>query len=335
MAIWGSHSLESCRRHDQTFLPGRLAQIVPDGFPAPVYTYQDNPLTTAGFELGRRLFYDGRLSLDSNFPCASCHQQVAGFGTYEHDRSHGYGHSHTLRNAPVLFNLAWSRALHWDGAYTNLEQEAQQPITTHNEMAENFPEVISRLQPDPYYQAQFRKAFGTPEVTQDRILKALAQFTGYLTSAASKYDRVRLGQDVFSEAENRGYQLFRTYCATCHPEPLFTDYSYRNIGLPVDPLLNDFGRMRITGNSSDSLKFRVPTLRNVAVSENYMHDGRYNTLEQVLQFYASGVQPGPTLDPLLKGGIPLSPDQQDDVYQFLKTLTDSSFLNNPMFGKPQ
>src|SRR6266487_798554 len=330
-----SYTIGSCKKHDRIINTTPLQQAIPAGFPAPSYTFDDNPLSEEAFQLGRKLFYDGRLSRDAGFPCSSCHQQIAVFGTYEHDRSHGYGMSHTLRNAPPLFNLAWQKELHWDGRFKSLYTEATQPILTHNEMAENFFTIIFRLQGDMQYQRMFKAAFGNPILSEDKILKALAQFAGNITSSDSKYDRYKQGNAVFSASELSGYQLFQAKCATCHPEPMFTDYSYRNIGLLVDPELNDYGRMRITGKSKDSLKFRVPSLRNVNLTANYMHDGRFNTLLQVLNHYTSGIQNSTTLDPLLGNKIPLTSSEKSDLISFLKTLSDSTILYNSRFAKPQ
>jgi len=181
----------------------------------------------------------------------------------------------------------------------------------------------------------FKAAFGTPVVTEDRILRALAQFTGTITSSNSRYDLYKKGEATFTISEQNGYQLYQAKCSTCHPAPMFTDYSYRNIGLPVDPLLNDYGRMRITGKSEDSLKFKIPSLRNAYLTANYMHDGRFNTLMQVLNHYSAGIQDGPTLDPLLVNRIPLTTDEKTDLYNFLKTLTDSAMLTDPRFARPQ
>jgi cytochrome c peroxidase len=291
-------------------------------------------LSKEGFELGRKLFYDGALSLDGNFPCASCHQQIAAFGTFEHDRSHGYNNSHTLRNAPVLFNLAWQTKFHWDGEFNSLFDEAAQPVNGHIEMAESFNGVINKLEKDAEYRDLFRKVFRSNFIRPEFILKALAQFTGYMTSANSRYDRYKKAQATFTAQEINGYQIYQAYCATCHPEPLFTDYSFRNIGLPVDNLLNDYGMMRITGKHADSLKFKVPTLRNTYISANYMHDGRFNTLGQCINHYRTGVQQSATLDPLLTNGITLTAAQSADLIVFLKTLTDSSFITDPRFRKP-
>jgi cytochrome c peroxidase len=311
-----------------------LQQAIPPGFPRPNYRFQDNPLTEEGFQLGRKLFYDGQLSKDGNFPCASCHEQIGGFGTYQHDRSHGYNGSHTLRNAPPLFNLAWQKELHWDGAYKTLVEEAAQPITTHTEMAENFLEIINRLRKDPIYRLQFYAAYGSTAITGDRMLKALAQFTGSITSSHSKYDRYINGQAIFTAAELRGYQLYQSKCSTCHPAPMFTDFAYHNTGLPVDDFLKDYGRMRVTGRPEDSLKFKTASLRNVEMTSNYMHDGRFNTLFQVLNHYSTGIQSSATLDPLLVNKIPLTAAEQNDLVSFLRTLSDSSLLRNPRFSKP-
>jgi Cytochrome c peroxidase len=327
--------IAACRKDQPAGSLQRLNQEIPAGFPAPVYTFSDNPLTREGFELGRKLFYDGRLSIDNEHPCSSCHQQIAGFGTFEHDRSHGVNDNHTLRNAPVLFNLAWNTSFHWDGEFPTLIDEAVHPIHGNNEMGESFEGVIAKLQDDPEYQRLFKEVFRYPFIRPEYILKALSQFTGYLVSANSKYDRYKKGLEPFFPNEENGYQLFKANCASCHPEPLFTDYSFRNIGLPVDNSLKDYGRMRVTGIKADSLKFRVPTLRNVYISSNFMHDGRFGTLGQCINHYRTGVQPGPTLDPLLAGGIPLTNTEASDIATFLRTLTDSAFITDPRFAAPR
>ncbi|HEX2630639.1 MAG TPA: cytochrome c peroxidase [Chitinophagaceae bacterium] len=323
----------SCKKPNDT--DDALEQVIPQGFPQPHYRFADNPLTKDGVELGRRLFYDGRLSVDGFHPCSSCHQQIAGFGTYEHDRSHGVHDSHTLRNAPVLFNLAWNTSFHWDGEFLTLADEAVHPITGQTEMGETFNRVIRKIENDIEYKRLFKKVFHTDVILPVHIQKALAQFTGTIVVFNSKYDRVKKGEASFTAQETAGYQLYQSNCASCHPEPLFTDYSYRNIGLPVEPFLNDFGRMRITGRREDSLKFKVPTLRNTYISANYMHDGRFNTFAQVLTHYRSNVQPGPTLDPLLTNGITMTNTDAINLALFLRALTDSALLNDPRYGPPQ
>jgi len=327
-----TYGLESCRKNENPNNLTLLHQVIPEGFPAPVYRFADNPLTQEGFELGRKLFYDGRLSVDGVHSCASCHQQIAAFGTFEHDRSHGVHSTHTLRNAPPLFNLAWQTHLHWDGQFNDLYHESSQPINGDHEMGETFHSVIDKLQQDPAYRKMFRKVLRSEFISPENIMAALAQFTGFMTSANSRYDLFKKGQATYTVEEQHGYTLYQAHCATCHPEPMFTDYKFHNIGLPVDPFLNDYGRFRVTSNPADSLKFRTPTLRSVYITSNYMHDGRFNTLAQCLNHYRTGVQPGPTLDPLLTGGIPLTNTEANDLGLFLRTLTDSSFIHDSRYS---
>ena len=325
--------LGGCKKDQDSKGLQPLVQEIPAGFPTPVHRFTGNPLTKEGFELGRKLFYDGRLSIYNEHSCASCHNQIAAFGTFEHDRSHGVFNSHTLRNAPVLFNLAWSTSFDWDGEFLSLEDEAAAKIHGQIEMGESFDGVINKLSQDKAYRDAFKKVFNSPFIQPSFILKALAQFTGYMVSANSKYDQYKKGTVAYTAQEESGYQLYKANCATCHPEPLFTDYSFRNIGLSRDNFLNDVGRMGITLKNSDSLKFKVPTLRNTYVSSNYMHDGRFNTLLQCINHYRTGVQQSPTLDPLLTNGITLTNAQANDIAVFLRTLTDSSFIQDPRFSE--
>lgn len=314
-----------------TIIPFR----VPPGFPAPAWDFAKNPLTQQGVALGRKLFYDGRLSKDGNFPCASCHQQFAAFSTYEHDFSHGYSDQFTTRNAPGLFNLAWQKEFHWDGGINHLEVQPLAPITSPNEMAEDINNIIRKLKADTAYPKLFKAAFGDATINSQRTLKAVAQFMLTLVSADAKYDKVKRGEAAFTTEEQAGYAIFSSKCAACHAEPLFTDRHYRNNGLALHPQLKDYGRMIITGLPADSLKFKVPSLRNLYLTYPYMHDGRYYTLDQVLNHYATKVTPGPTLDPLLAKGIPLSAEERYQLKAFLKTLTDSAFARDSRFSQPQ
>ncbi|RYY56662.1 MAG: c-type cytochrome [Chitinophagaceae bacterium] len=333
-AVGFSYGLNSCKKSDNPNNLHYVQQEKPDIFPEPVYHFEDNPLSEEGIALGRKLFYDGRLSLDGNYPCASCHQQSAAFGTFEHDRSHGYNGSHTLRNAPPLYNLAWKTDFHWDGEFKAFLPEAAQPINSHNEMAESFNGVIDKLQKDPEYRNMFRKVFATEFISAGNMLKALAQFTGSMVSANSKYDRFKKGEATLNTQETEGYELFKLNCAGCHPEPMFTDNSFRNIGLPIDPVLDDHGRVRVTKDPADDGKFRVPSLRSVYLTSNYMHDGRFNTLLQCVNHYRAGVQAGPNTDPAVAGGITLTDAQAVNITLFLRTLSDSSFLTDPRFTRP-
>lgn len=328
-----AYVIGSCRKNDNPNGLQFIGQSIPENFPQPVYSFQDNPLSKEGYELGKKLFYDGILSLDGNHPCSSCHQQIGSFGTFEHDRSHGYNGSHTLRNAPVLFNLAWNTSFHWDGEYSTLTEEAVQPINGHIEMAESFEGVIRKLQNDDAYREAFRRVFRNQFIRPEDILKALAQFTGSIISANSKFDKYKRGEINLSSQELNGYEIYQANCATCHPEPLFTDQRFHNIGLPIDNFLNDFGRKMVTGNSSDSLKFKTPTLRNVYISSNYMHDGRFNTLSQCINHYRTGVQASSTLAPELGGGISMTNTEATNLALFLRALTDSSILSNPAYSE--
>ena len=312
-----------------------LKFIIPDGWPKPpTNIFSNNPLTEEGFQLGRKLFYDGRLSKDGNFACASCHQQFAAFATYDHDLSHGFHDQFTNRNAPPLFNLAWKKLYHWDGGINHIEVQALSPMTAPNEMAENIDSVLLKLKKDTSYVRLFKSAFGSSLINSQRMLKAIAQFVGSMISSNSKYDKVKRGEDKFNSAEERGYELFKVHCATCHKEPLFTDDSYRNNGLALNDYLKDYGRMRITGDPADSLKFIVPSLRNVSVTFPYMHDGRLYSLYKVVDHYRKGIVPGPTLDSSLRKPPDITDAERDDLVYFLHTLKDTSFLKDKRFSQP-
>jgi cytochrome c peroxidase len=328
--------VSSCRKHSDKVAEAEPLELnMPSSFPAPFHSFAGNPLTRQGFELGRKLFYDGRLSKDGNFPCASCHQQSSAFATFEHDLSHGYNNQFTKRNAPGLFNLLWQKEFNWDGAINDLEAEPLTHITAANEMAEDINNVVNKLKADGQYRQLFKSAFGDEEINAQRMLKALAQFTGSLISANSKYDKVKRGEENFTIGQQAGYAVFQSKCASCHQEPLFTDQSFRNTGMMRNNTLLDYGRMNITHKKEDSLKFKVPSLRNVVLTFPYGHDGRYWSLDEVLDHYTTGVQDGPTLDPLLKNEITLSSTERTNLKQFLSTLTDTSFVNNPRFSAPQ
>lgn len=330
VTLTGSFLINACRK-GQEDVPGKtpLTFTVPDGFPAPVYNFSNNPLTEEGFQLGRMLFYDGRLSKDGHYPCASCHQQIAVFGTYDHDLSHGYNDQHSNRNAAPLFNLAWQKEFHTDGKYKSLEDECLDPILAPNQMAEEIGNVLTKLRSDAHMRDMFRAAFGTEEITIERMQKALAQFTVSMVTANSKYDQVKRGQNSFTDYEQRGYDLYKTNCASCHPEPMFTDYTYRNTGLQVS-FLNDYGRILVTGKKEDSLKFKVPSLRNVSLTYPYMHDGRYFSLRACIEHYANPQQSS-TLDPSITNGIHFNNNQVIDLVAFLRALTDSTLVKDLRF----
>ena len=310
---------------------------VPQGWPQPVYDFTGNPLTTEGFELGRKLFFETRLSKDNSISCGTCHQQFAAFANSAHDVSHGiYGLLGT-RNAPGLFNQNWLPSFMWDGGINHLEIQPFAPITNPIEMDETMSGVIAKLRADANYRAMFQRAFGDTAVNSQRIFKAFAQFMGMLVSSNAKYDKVMRGEpgNVFTADEQAGYNLFQAKnCTSCHVPPLFSDFSFRNNGLAVNPVYNDSGRAHITGSASDRFKFKVPSLRNVEVSSPYMHDGRFQSLSQCLDHYSNGIVSHSTLDQLLSSGISLSTQEKNQLIAFLKTLTDREFLSDPRFQSP-
>ncbi|TAH20423.1 MAG: cytochrome-c peroxidase [Cytophagales bacterium] len=306
---------------------------VPKNFPKPVYDFSKNPISNAGFELGKALFYDGLLSKDGTISCGSCHQQQAGFTQHGHDLSHGINDLPTLRNALPIQNLAWQKEFFWDGGVFNLDLFAISPIEAHNEMDETLPNVLDKLRNHAKYPAMFEKAFGTKEVTTARFLKALSQFQLMCISANSKYDKYVRNEGVtLTDDELGGLQLFKQKCATCHVGELFSDFSYRNNGLPIGNE-EDTGRGRITLNKEDNYKFRVPSLRNIEATRPYMHDGRFRSLEVVLEHYEKGIMQSQTLDNQLKNEIPLSADEKQKIIAFLKTLTDEEFMSNKLLSE--
>ena len=315
--------------------PEPVTFIIPKGWPKPSYDFSTNPLTKEGVALGRKLFYDGILSKDGNFPCASCHQQSAAFATFDHDLSHGFNNQFTTRNAQALQNLAWRTAFHHDGGINHLDVQPIAPITAPNEMAETLENVLKKLSADAGYRQMFKAAFGAEQASTATLMKALSQFMLTMVSAGSKYDKVMRGEAVFTLPESLGYQIFKDKkCNSCHTEPFFSDFSFRNTGLPLEPVLGDAGRMRITRQAADSLKFMVPSLRNVIPSFPYMHDGRIKDIYLVLEHYNSGVINGPTTDPLLRNKIPLSNYEKGQLVAFLNTLTDSEFISNKTLAQP-
>jgi|ERR1051326_5484533 cytochrome c peroxidase len=324
-----------------------------DYFPQPQLP-RDNPLTEEGVELGRRLFFDTLLSVNNSQSCASCHQMDAAFS--EHKAvSTGAGGVSGTRNAIGLFNLAWKSSFFWDGRSGSLREQVLQPIQNPIEMHETLSNIVakvaleeapnSKLQTPNSKQADYKmlflKAFGTKEITDDRIARALEQFLLVQTSYDSKFDRVFRGETEFTEEEQRGFELFHTEydprheqygadCFHCHGGPLFRSQSFANNGL--DSEFKDLGRFLVTRKEGDKGKFAVPSLRNVEMSRPYMHDGRFKTLEEVIDHYTTGVRRSATLDPNLAkhpdGGVPLSGADKRALVAFLKTLTDERFRND-------
>lgn len=305
-------------------------------FPQPELP-EDNPLTQERVKLGRMLFHETELSRDGTISCASCHQVDAAL-TDSRRFSVGVDGREGDRNAMPLFNLAWKDSFFWDGRAPSLREQALIPIVDHREMDESLDRVVAKLKREKRYEGAFRAAFGSMEVTAARIGLAVENFLLTLTSHDSKFDRAQRGEGELSADERRGFELFMMEreprlgtmgadCFHCHGGALFTDHQFRNNGLPIDGA--DTGRHRVTGAGLDQGTFATPSLRNIALTAPYMHDGRFETLEEVLDHYSEGVARTDTLDPNLAkhpdGGLQLTAEDKRCVIAFLRTLTDDRF----------
>lgn len=329
----------------------------PFKFP-PVEIPNDINLTKEGVQLGRMLFYDPVLSSDSTVSCASCHKQEFAFADGGQAKSKNVFGVFTKRNTPPLFNLIWFKDFFWDGRTNTLPLQVQDALI--HEQNFSASQAIPKLSADSVYSRLFKKAFGRPgDITELKIEKALAQFMMTMISAESKFDKVMRGQATFTPEENRGfYNLFfkdtgeangyGADCFHCHASSAsasnltMLDNNFHNNGLDFAGSFTDFvdkGRGDVTGNFLDNGKFRTPHLRNIEVTGPYMRDGRFTTLEQVINFYNDSLQMSPTVDTQLKfahqGGIKYLTEQDKiDLVAFLKTLTDTAFLHNPKFSNP-
>lgn len=324
---------------------------VPEDYPI-LEIPADNPVTVDGVELGRHLFFDPLLSLDSTVSCSTCHLQAGGF-TDNLAKSLGFENQLSNRSSMSLVDIAFSQnGLFWDGRSDNLEDQALDPVEDPVEQNHQWPSVEVLLQNHPSYPEMFRRAFGIEtslEIDRDLAVKAIAQFERtIITTGSSKYDRVLANQDVFSDDFNNNEQLgFEIYfdrvtdvpdgqCFHCHGGPLLTDNEFRNNGLDSVGTLEEFidkGQGGVTGISNRNGLFRTPTLRNIAVTAPYMHDGRFQTLEEVMDHYISGGHPAPNIDPLIDS-IALNEIEKAAVIAFLKTLTDEELLSDPAFSNP-
>ncbi|MBP9076853.1 MAG: cytochrome C peroxidase [Haliscomenobacter sp.] len=331
-----------------TYDPKPYAFNLPSWFPAPIIL-PDNPLTVDGVELGRHLFYDPILSVDSTLACASCHRQEKSFAN-DRPVNTGVLGLPGKRNAMALINLAYNpRGFFWDGRAASPEEIAFVTIEDHLENNDTWDNVERKLRKHKSYPQLFRKAFGierTSEITRDLASKAMGQFVRTLVSAQARYDRVLWARQGFpTDSEQRGISLFfieddqtveHPGCSHCHFNPFFSDHNFRNNGLDSAATLDQFpdlGRGAISKNQYDNGRFKVPSLRNIELTAPYMHDGRFKTLEEVLNHYSSGGHPAANVDPnILK--FTLTDQDKADLIAFLKMLTDTAFVNNPAFGKP-
>ncbi|WP_338290115.1 MbnP family protein [Luteolibacter sp. LG18] len=308
----------------------------PAGFPRPDLP-ADNPLTNEGVAFGRHLFQDTRLSGNGTQSCASCHVADQGLGDSRRFSVGAFGDTGT-RQAMPLFNLAWKSSFFWDGRAPTVRAQVLQPIENPVEMHAALPEVVSRLSADPKCRAMAAAAFGSEEIDSDLVARALEQFLLTRVSGNSKFDRAMRGEDSLSEEEARGERLFNTEydparglrgadCFHCHGGPMFQSLAFANNGLDAEP--EDAGRSAVTGHAGDRGKFAVPTMRNIALTAPYMHDGRFATLEEVVDHYSGGVKRSDTLDANLAkhpaGGLNLSPQDKRALVAFLRALTDEDF----------
>lgn len=312
---------------------------------------EDNPLTAAGVALGRLLFYEKKLSADATQSCADCHQQATGFSD-ERQFSIGVAGLPGKRQAMPLVNMAWHRnGFFWDARAATLREQALFPIQDPLEMNESLDQVIAKLKADKKYRDQFVRAFGEDTISPERIGRALEQFELTLVSTNSKYDRWLMGEVELTESEERGRVLFFTEydptglvggaeCLHCHSGFNFTNDLYMNNGLDAAANQLDEGLMASTGKAEDRAKFKTQTLRNIALTAPYMHDGRFATLEAAIEHYNTGTVDSPTIDPRMQsnlqpGGLGLSAQDITDLVAFLHTLTDEAFLSNPAFSAPE
>jgi cytochrome c peroxidase len=310
----------------------------PEHFPAATYTFDNNPVTKEGFELGRMLFYDPILSVDSTVSCSTCHKQATGFADPTHRINHGVGNRFGKRNASGIANMAFRNNFFYDGGVTHLDFVPINAITSDVEMGNTLEEVIIRLQRQAKYRNAFFGAFQDERIDSKKILQALAQFTVMIVSDHSKFDDVTVHASAnFTTEEALGYAIFQSKCASCHAGPLFTDDDYHNNGLD-ETFEGDGGRSIVSGMASDLGKFRVPSLRNVTLTPPYMHDGRYNTLSAVIDHYRGGMVPSSTLDPIFQQsnvlGIRITDEEKRTLMAFLETLTDHQLKNDSKFSDP-
>ncbi len=319
-------------------------------FPDPEFP-ADNKPTKTGVMLGRMLFYEKLLSKDGSQSCADCHRQQHAFSD-SLQFSIGVEKLPGKRQAMAAMNLAWHKnGLFWDGRAPHLRDQALKPIQDPLEMNETLGNVVAKLQAEKKYRDQFIRAFGSDEITAEKIGLAIEQFEFVMVSNNSKYDKWKRGETTLTDSEERGRQLFFSEfdpfgtekgaeCFHCHAGFNFTNDEYMNNGLDAEPDQTDTGRQKITNAPSDKAKFKVPSLRNIALTAPYMHDGRFKTLEEVVDHYNSGAKNSPTVEFLMQynlqpGGLQLTAQDKADLAAFLKTLTDMEFLTNPAFVKPE
>ncbi len=326
-------AIVSCQKDVEIPNEEPIAFEVPEGWPSPTYNFENNALSQNGFSLGRKLFYDKKLSRDGNISCASCHQQFAAFAHAEHPRSHGIDGKFGLRNSPVLFNLNWNTSFMYDGGVNHITVQPLAPLQDAVEMDAKLEDILAYLNASSDYRTRFKKAYGNDQINSQMMLKAFAQFMGAMVSSKSKFDRVSRGEDSFSANELIGKQIFMSRCNSCHAAPLFTNHQFYNIGLQPNVALADSGRMRITQLEADRNSYRTPTLRNIEWSSPYMHDGRFSSLTMAIDFHMNKSVNASNVPSSISNGTKISAEEIANLIAFLRTLSDQEFIKDKHFSE--
>ena len=341
----------SCKKDRVNYEPTPYVLEIPSHFPA-MDIPEDNPLTMEGVQLGRMLFYEKRLSGDNTMSCAACHTAETSFSD-ANQFSVGIDGIPGTRNSMPLVNLGWQKFFFWDGSAKTLEEQILEPVPNPIELHQSWKDAVSKLNADVKYRNMFFRAFGEEGIDSIKVAKAMAQFLRTMISAKSKYDVMYKYENSYSlnseeqsilstvtVEEWAGYDLFKSLngadCFHCHNGPLMQVQKFSNNGL--DATFTDLGRGAITNNPNDNGKFKVPTLRNIALTAPYMHDGRFATLDEVIEHYSTGIHQSSTIDPLIEfafqGGVQLDSYEKSLLKKFLLTLTDEEFINDPAFKDP-
>ena len=359
-------ALAGCKKDEpaEPYQPTPYVIDIPFGFPTELNIPDDNPMTVEGVELGRYLFYDGRLSgrteTDSLMSCATCHRQERSFEAGVDHPDFPGGFPHGITGKPThhvmlpMINLVWNQnGYGWNGFLfpenpnpnlRNIEDFVRLAVMAEDEIDGDTARVVALFQSLPGYTELFYKAFGSDKVTFKNIERAIAQFVRTLISANSRFDKYMRGEVQLTSSELHGYVLFTTEegadCFHCHGgygNPLFTTSLFYNNG--KDTVFTDpFDRYSVTGDQMDKGAYKATTLRNIEVQGPYMHDGRFATLEEVIEFYSHGLKQSPYVNPLMhhinEGGVQLTPQEKEDLLNFIKTLRDDEFMTNPQFSRP-
>tara|TARA_B100000767_G_C19761623_1_gene535395 strand:+ start:1695 stop:2777 length:1083 start_codon:yes stop_codon:yes gene_type:complete len=303
----------------------------PSGFPD-MKIPPENPMTAEGIALGEKLFKDPILSADNSQACISCHQKSSSFSDPS-QFSTGIDNIQGVRNASVLVNLGWNTSFNWDGSSLTLEDQAFEPVTNPIEMHNSWSNVEIALNSHIDYPDLFKEAFNIDYIDSIHIVRAIAQFERTLISGNSKFDKYLRGETQLTSSELGGYAIFNSEkgdCFHCHGSQMFMDNLFHNNGLDTEPF-TDIGLGKITNNSFDNGKFKTPTLRNIEFSSPYMHDGRFTSIEEVVEHYNSGGKYSTTIDPLMKKigiGLQLTNNEMENLVAFLKTLSDTEFIDS-------